>query len=76
MTVRETLEDNMPVTKPMCFIHLRTTTCELTYGLSKVCFGAESGNLYHALVPCTVEHEFWYILEINMSGMDFVTYYD
>ena len=81
MTVRETLEDNMPVTKPMCFIHLRTTTCELTYGLSKVCFGAESGNLYHAVIPCTVEHGFLehirskyvgnglcYILWWNMSG--------
>ena len=72
MTVRETLEDNMPVTKPMCFIHLRTTTCELTYGLSKVCFGAESGNLYHVLSSMN----FWNILEVNMSGMDFVTYYD
>ena len=27
MTVSETLEDNMPVTQPMCFIHSRPTTC-------------------------------------------------
>ena len=43
MTVRETLEDNMPVTQPMCSIHLRTTTCEPTNGLSKVCIRAERG---------------------------------
>ena len=28
LTVREALEDNMPVTHTMCSIHLRTTTCE------------------------------------------------